>query len=843
MCKLSGERFLAMIARGLTVITVAATLQACHSGADTKPSPAPADTTAPTPPASLTLTVINSNRIDLSWSASSDAVGVAGYRIFRNGTGTPLATTTMTTYSDTTVVAGSHYSYVVSAFDAAGNVSDPSASQAATTPGTAPTTGLDARPSNTTCLAWERPTAGSGISLAPYTSFSFSAPVAMLQAPNDSSRWFVVEQAGAVRQFAVNSSASPGVFVDITARVRSGGEMGLLGMAFHPNFPTDNRVFLSYTTGTSPLVSRISAFRSTDGGATLDPNSEQVLLTVNQPEQNHNGGLIAFGPPEPDRYLYIGLGDGGGGGDMHGNPGNGQALTTMLGKMLRIDIDLGAGASTTYEIPATNPFAQNAQCPAAGRTTGECPEIYAWGFRNPWRWSFDRDNGQLWVADVGQATWEEVDQVTPGGNYGWRCREGAHDFNPGGTSGCGTATLIDPVAEYGHSEGESITGGYVYRGVQTTNLSGRYLFGDFVSGRIWAWIAENASTPRQPTHLLDSGLNISSFGQGNDGELYVVHYGGTLHRIVFQAGAGDATPTNLSATGCVSVSDAKQPASGLIPYAINAPFWSDGAAKDRWLALPDGQRITIGANDDWDFPNGAVLMKNFRVGSRLIETRLFMKHPDGAWGGFSYEWNVGQTDATLVRGGATRDIGGGRQWIFPSESQCLECHTNAAGRSLGLETAQLNRDFTYTQTGRTANELFTLSHIDALAPAITNPAAQPSMPDPLDAGAELSARARAYLHTNCSQCHRPGGPTSSTMDLRYTTPFNAMNACNATPQSGDLGIGANARLIAPGDAANSLVVQRANRRDQYAMPPLASTQVDAAGVALLTQWVNTLTGC
>ena len=577
-----------MIARGLTVITVAATLQACHSGADTEPSPAPADTTAPTPPASLTLTVINNNRIDLSWSASSDAVGVAGYRIFRNGTGTPLATTTMTTYSDTTVVAGSHYSYVVSAFDAAGNVSDPSASQAATTPGTAPTTGLDARPSNTTCLAWERPTAGSGISLAPYTSFSFSAPVAMLQAPNDSSRWFVVEQAGAVRQFAVNSSASPGVFVDITARVRSGGEMGLLGMAFHPDFPTDNRVFLSYTTGTvhsSPESRRFVRPMAAPRSIPIPSRCCSRSTSLNK--------ITTAASSRSDRLSRIGIctlvsATAAAAAICTATPGTDKRSPPCSARCCALT-STGAAASTTYEIPATNPFAQNARCPAAGRTTGECPEIYAWGFRNPWRWSFDRDNGELWVADVGQATWEEVDQVTPGGNYGWRCREGAHDFNPGGTSGCGTATLIDPVAEYGHSEGESITGGYVYRGAQTTNLSGRYLFGDFVSGRIWAWIAENASTPRQPTHLLDSGLNISSFGQGNDGELYVVHYGGTLHRIVFQTGAGGATPTNLSATGCVSVSDAKQPASGLIPYAINAPFWSDGAAKDRWLALPDGQ--------------------------------------------------------------------------------------------------------------------------------------------------------------------------------------------------------------------------------------------------------------
>jgi len=399
-----------------------------------------------------------------------------------------------------------------------------------------------------------------------------------------------------------------------------------------------------------------------------------------------------------------------------------------------------------------------------------------------------------------------------------------------------------------------VTGGYVYRGSQPTSLVGRYLFADFGSGTISAWIAEEARQPRQATLLLSSPYNIASFGQGNDGEVYVVGYGGeiyegnpntgTLHRIVFQASAaGGAAPTALSATGCVNPANPTQPAVGLIPYAINAPFWSDNAVKDRFIALPDGQNISVQSNGDWDFPNGTVLMKHFRIGTRLIETRLFMRHPDGIWGGFSYAWNAQQSDATLVQGGAVRDVGGGQNWIFPSESQCLECHTAVAGRSLGLESAQLNRNFIYPQTGRTANQLFTLNAIGALSPPILNPTAEPALPDPTDATAPLSNRARAYLHANCSQCHRPSGPTPSTMDLRYTTALGATNACNALPQSGDLGLGAAARLIAPGSASNSILVNRMNRRDVHAMPPVGSNLIDPSGVALITQWINSLTGC
>ena len=419
--------------------------------------------------------------------------------------------------------------------------------------------------------------------------------------------------------------------------------------------------------------------------------------------------------------------------------------------------------------------------------------------------------------------------------------EGNHCFL---SASCDMSGKIAPVLEYSHVDGCSVTGGYVYRGATFARMQGLYFYGDFGSGRIWAWLAENATQPRQPTQLLDTNLLISSFGQGNDGELYAVDYGGTLHRIEFVGTVGsNPAPQLLTDTGCVSASDPKQPAAGLIPYAINAPFWSDGADKDRWIALPNGQNIAVQTDGDWNFPTGTVLMKNFRLGTRLIETRLFMRHPDGVWGGFSYEWNTAQTQATLLEGGAVRDLGDGRSWIFPNEGQCLDCHTQAAGRALGLETAQLNRSFTYSQTNRTANELTTLNHIGVLTPAITDASTQPALPDPLGSTGSVTERARAYLHTNCSQCHRPGGPTPSNMDLRYSASLIATNACNAVPRSGDLGLGSNARLIAPGSSANSLMANRMNRRDSSAMPPLASTTVDSAGVSLISQWIDGLTAC
>lgn len=699
------------------------------------------------------------------------------------------------------------------------------------------TSGLDQRPSNTTCIAPNR--AIGNVTIATqrvFPNLTFSSPVAMLQAPNDSTRWFVVEQAGVVRVF--DNDAGVGAsqpFIDIDARVDSScGECGLLGMAFHPDFATNRVVFLSYTRDNSGLQSVVSRFTSADGGLTLDPTSEQIIFSVRQPFDNHNGGDIKFGP---DDLLYIALGDGGSGGDPQNNS---QTQTTTLGKILRIDVD----GAAPYAIPSNNPFATNPLCDALGlgaaaRSPQNCPEIYASGLRNPWRISFDSATTEFWVADVGQNSIEEVNRVVLGGNYGWRFREGAHCFNP--ATNCPTAGLSDPVAEYDHTLGNSITGGYVYRGTAIPGLVGRYVFADFGTGRIWH-IANDTQPTLTVSTSLDTNFNISSFSEGNDGELYIVSYGnGQLHRITGSGGgAGGGVATQLSDTGCVDANNPTQPAAGLIPYAPNAAFWSDSATKERWIGLPNGQNITVGGGGDWDFPSGTVLVKNFLLGQRLVETRLFMRHPDGVWAGYSYEWNDAQTDATLVVGGKQTTVAG-QTWIFPNDAQCLQCHTAAAGRSLGLETRQLAFNITYPQTGRNAHQLVTLNAINTLSPPIANPTTVTPYPDPAGTGT-VAERARAYLHTNCAQCHRPSGPTPSNMDLRYETALAMTNACEAMPQFGDLGI-VNARLIAPGDAARSVVVARMNVRDANAMPPVASAMVDTAGVALLTQWINSLASC
>lgn len=348
-----------------------------------------------------------------------------------------------------------------------------------------------------------------------FKDISMNAIVFMTQAPGDEQYWYVVEKSGRVLRIENRSDknddvSQASVFIDITDRVdASPNEAGLLGMAFHPQYQTNGYVYLSYTGDDGGLVSYISRFKSLDNGETLSPQSEKRLIKVEQPYSNHNGGNILFGR---DGFLYIGLGDGGSGGDPKGH---GQNTQTLLGAMLRIDVDNG----DPYGIPPSNPFASNKQ----GK-----PEIYLWGLRNPWRWSFDRETAQLWVADVGQNSWEEVNVVTGPGNLGWNGKEGTHCYT---SARCEDPSYIDPVIEYDHDEGCSITGGYVYRGTRISDLKGIYMYGDYCSGSVWG-AKDQGGGNFQSFKLLDTGLNIASFAEGNDGEVYVIHLPGEIYRII-----------------------------------------------------------------------------------------------------------------------------------------------------------------------------------------------------------------------------------------------------------------------------------------------------------------------
>jgi uncharacterized repeat protein (TIGR03806 family) len=710
--------------------------------------------------------------------------------------------------------------------------------------------GYDTRPANEKCIAPNPPPNLSGVATQRvFPNLTFVAPMGMLQAPGEPTRIFIMERNGRIRVFPNSQTAVTGdvrTFLDFSAKVNGQGEGGFLGMAFHPQWATRKEVFVSYTeTGVaanSPLRSVVARFRSTDDGATLDPGSEERVLLLDQPYTNHNGGNIAFGP---DGSLYIGFGDGGSGGDPLNS---GQRLNTLLGKMLRIDVNVSPAQK--YTIPALNPYASQADgglgtpCNRLANAWDaplgtQCAEIFAYGFRNPWRWSFDTVSGELWVGDVGQNQWEEVDRVVIGGNYGWRLREGMHCHSP--ASNCPTAGLIEPVVEYSRAEGQSITGGFVYRGSLIPSLVGKFVYGDYQTGRIWAVNHDPLTGAYTGALLQDTNINMASFGQTLDGEVYAVGItDGRLYQLV-PAGLPppDTFPRLLSATGCFDATDPKRPVAALIPYDLNAALWSDGAQKDRSFAIPDGQTIRVNAEGDFVFPNGTVTVKTFSLAGKRIETRLLMRHLDGTWAGYSYEWNDTETDATLLTGSKSKVVGA-QTWYFPSRAQCLACHTAVAGHTLGPEVAQLNLDFQYP-SGRVRNQLETLQGLGYFEGPLAQPVnLLPKLAPPFGTG-PLEDRARAYLHANCSGCHRMGagqGPA----DFRAALTVRQMNICDVMPSNGAFGI-ANARILAPGSPTRSLISYRTHALTAARMPPLGTSLVDPQGTALLDQWMTSLTTC
>ena len=339
----------------------------------------------------------------------------------------------------------------------------------------------------------------------------FEAPLFVTQAGDGSRTLFVIEQAGRIR-IVQGGGPAPDPFLDISDRITAGGEQGLLGLAFHPDYASNGFFFVNYTDEAGDTV--VSRFERSSASA-ADPSSETILLRIDQPYANHNGGALAFGP---DGYLYIATGDGGSGGDPEGN---GQSLDTLLGKILRIDVDGGSG-DRAYAIPNDNPFADRDDAR---------PEIWAYGTRNPWRFSFDRTG--IWIADVGQDELEEINRmpVDEGGlNYGWNVMEGDACYEP--PSGCRADDLVLPIATYSHDLGCSVTGGYVYRGSRFPKMVGAYLFGDYCSGMIWGLRASGRS-PQEPVRLSSSGHSISSFGLKRGGEILLTDIAsGQLLRVV-----------------------------------------------------------------------------------------------------------------------------------------------------------------------------------------------------------------------------------------------------------------------------------------------------------------------
>lgn len=669
------------------------------------------------------------------------------------------------------------------------------------------------------------------------------SPIYLTQAPGINNRYYVVERPGRIRSFVLGGAST--LAVDFSSQVVTAGEGGALSMAFHPNFATNRYAYIFLTASrqtygiTDSSVSMVTVVRrytvSNDGLTFSNPvdilaprNSSDTRLS-HQPT-NHKGGWIGFSPV--DGYLYISLGDkgeGGGGVPISNNFSNpAQDMNSLHGKILRIDVNTGS----PYGIPADNPFANG----------GGAPEIFASGFRNPWRSSFDRLTGELWVGDVGEGDREEINRVQLGGNYGWPFREGHMDRCNNCIRG---QQSVAPVVDLTRADGwVAIIGGYVYRGSAMPELQGRYIFGDFIRSGVTTINYDNNGVA-SAVDLIPGGGSSPTLSEDNAGNIWRIHSWGGFEQLVrTNAPAAGNFPETLSATGCFNPQNIREPASGVVAYDINSPLWSDGASKERYFAIPDGTQITIESNGQWSFPIGSVLIKTFLLQNTPVETRLLVRHQNGEWGGYSYEWNDTGTEAYLLSAGKTKTVST-QEWRYPSRAQCMNCHTAPNGspaseRVLGLETAQINRDFIYPGN-LIANQIQTLATVNYFS---SNPGSHtnlPQMPNP-HSSENLTDRARAYLHTNCSNCHQPNGPGRGGMDFRYTSNWATAGYCNQLPSLGNFGI-ANARLLKPGVAAESIIPLRMARSDIHRMPPLGVSVADTQGLNVIQNWINSLNQC
>ncbi len=678
-----------------------------------------------------------------------------------------------------------------------------------------------------------------------FPSLSFEQPLFVTSARDGTDRLFVVQKGGRVLVFPNDEATTQAtVFLDLGDKVlaRPGNdERGLLGMAFDPDFANNGHFYLNYTANAPNSPTTVSRFTVDRNNPDLgDISSEVVYLSFDQPYPNHNGGMLAFGP---DGYLYISAGDGGSAGDPNRH---GQNVETVYGTILRIDV-AGSDTPGSYRVPRDNPFLGPGM-----------DEVWAYGLRNVWRFSFDRVTGQLWAADVGQRRVEEVDLIERGGNYGWGTMEGSECFDDEGD--CEDPSFIPPLAEYDHTVGLSITGGYVYRGEKLPGLAGAYVYGDFAQGQIFALTLGDGAGESPPGHkttggaevtqIAETGRKIASFGEDEAGELYFLDFAdGYLFTLEAVDGGGnqEPLPLRLSDTGCFSDMATQTPDPGLIPYDVNAKLWSDGSSKDRWFVLPEGGKIGYTEAGPWEFPDRTIFVKNFSLdddtGSRVIETRFLVKDPDG-WHGYSYQWNEGQSEAYLLNSSVTKTFNltiDGRAtelvWGYPSRAQCRACHTVASGGVLGGSTGQLERMGTWQ--GKPVNQVALVEGFGLFDGEI--PQAREGFPDPFG-DAPLETRARSYLHANCAHCHLPDGVATSDIDIRFETSLSASKTCNEDPQEGDLGT-PGLKLIDPGNAQNSSVFRRMIIRDENGMPSLASGIVHQEAALLVGAWIDDLDGC
>ena len=676
-----------------------------------------------------------------------------------------------------------------------------------------------------------------------WSELTFENPVELLAMPG-TDQMVLLELSGRVYAFPDDTGAAERTLIFDPVAVPAIRQA--YGMVFHPDFVSNRYVYLCYVgEDGDPRGTRVSRF--TVGGAApyaIDPESETLI--IDWFAGGHNGGCLRFGP---DGCLYISTGDGTSPSPPDGKR-TGQDISDLLASVLRIDVDR-PGGERLYSVPSDNPFLE---------TPDARPEVWAYGFRNPWKMAFDGETGELWLGDVGWEMWEMVYRVERGGNYGWSLVEGPQPVRTEAESG--PTPVLPPVISHSHTESRSITGGIVYRGRRLPDLVGAYVYGDYVTGKIWALRADDGELT-EVRELVDTTVQVITFGEDRNGELYVVGYDGSLHRLL----PNPVTPSNrdfperLSDTGIFAAVKERTPADGVISYSINAEPWSDGARAERLLAVPGTAKLGVHTENNvqkgilpgaWSYPSDTVFLKTLLlpfasgegVAWRPVESQML--HRDGdTWRAYAYAWNDEATDAVLVppegnsRTYQVADLsmpGQTRQqtWRIAGRTECIVCHTTRAGSIHGFNWEQLDRIHNYDSVED--NQLRTLQHIGLFDPPVDDVAA---MPSPWDNGVPLDTRARAYLHVNCAHCHRRGGGGTARFEVRYELTLPQTALVGERPTQGAFGIPA-AEVVAAGDPAHSVLLYRMAKLGRGRMPHAGSAVVDEEGLGLIREWIAQL---
>lgn len=728
---------------------------------------------------------------------------------------------------------------------------------------------------------------------------TFTQPICLATVPGNTNRLFVCERLAKIYLVPSVTASSPSkqLFLDLqqvimgrtpNETIEGGGnnEHGLLGLAFHPGFATNDYFYVAYTVRINggSYYQRISRFKVSAGDPNVaDPNSELILLQQLDEGSNHDGGDLHFGP---DNYLYYAAGD-------EENPNDFRLNSQLINKdffagIFRIDVDKRPGnlepnphaaiptnsSGAHFSVPMDNPFVYTSLGGTWDGTyngitnvsSGADPnlatirmEFWATGLRHVWRMSFDSLTGDLWAGDVGQDTYEEVDFIVKGGNYGWVHREGTNNTGLRNPVPAGF-TSIDPIIVYTHAgiaggdplfKGNSVCGGVVYRGAGIPELYGHYIFCDSVSGHVWARdpnsgvVTRITGVPAAYGGLVSMGVDPS-----NQDVLFCDYINGRILRLA--AGTIDTEfPQTLSDTGAFADVAALEPNPGLLNYDPIVAFWSDNAIKRRWFTQTDlSSNITHVVDGNWVFPPGMVWVKHFDfelepgnpASKKRLEIRFIVQSTNGVYG-VSYAWNDAGTEAYLVPDGGTNFnlvITNGmttvtQQWGIPSRSECLACHTDVAGRALSFNTRQLNQ--TGTINGIHGNQLATLSAAGYFANPVVAPQTLPAFAHATNTDVSLEYRARSYFSVNCVQCHQSGGSGPPTWDARAWLSLEGTGLINGEPFNN--GANSTNKLIVPGDTAHSVVLQRILGNGFSRMPPLATAVIDQGASNLLAQWIST----